>query len=720
MLCQSSPSDQQSLSFYQRKLYALIQVLIHVPDSSNFSCLQTCPHDLKAWWQQYGNQITAIAKASDHLAFQADTSDNGNQPTQIEIRHLISGQSQTVAGTQLQVTIPNEILRHPDPQTVLLWLWRFHPELQVAQQQDALLLPSEPFMPDCPHHSYASTVSALTGAMFPKRWQPSQKTEAPYNPQPYLLLFTFSPVQEFIKASRKFLDFWAGSYLLHYLSAYLCWEITKYYGTDAVITPSLWGQEIIDALICQKYPDWKPFFGCLQGQDPIARFNDRTSTSLSTAGFPNVLTVLVPEKRKAQALGRYLTKKLKHRWFEIAENVREHIRVTVSSYISDHPEALWDREFAEELGDRLENPYYKELQQYQQLNCWEWRSLWAAQIKHTWEPYYVAVPLGHPDSNCPLQIDRADATLETWIQAQNDVARPKTPIPSPAEREAYSTINVGTWWGSYQGRLGQLIQAVKNTRNWQIPVAPGERSSLSGQYSAVHPRLNYGKFQNGRGMTATSMRLFWKVMKYAYPGVFNGSEKLNAIELTKRMAWKEGGVAAELGIRFDQEEEYENLIRFPNLSSIAAAKFASEHPERVQQYWTTLRSGIYNDLSLKAHHDRFCSLTRRPFQVKRADDALNQLPNVDKGYNGVMFSSKWLADDLGLQTQAELSALRDLVTKTHQKHNFGDSSPADWWVLVMGDGDGMGNYVSGGKLKPYREYVIPIVRTVFREKNPEF
>ena len=74
--------------------------------------------------------------------------------------------------------------------------------------------------------------------------------------QPYLLLFSFSPVQEFIKASRKFLDFWAGSYLLHYLSAKLCWEISQEYGPDAVIVPSLWNQEVIDALLVKEYPDF--------------------------------------------------------------------------------------------------------------------------------------------------------------------------------------------------------------------------------------------------------------------------------------------------------------------------------------------------------------------------------------------------------------------------------------------------------------------------------
>ncbi len=46
------------------------------------------------------------------------------------------------------------------------------------------------------------------------------------------------------------------------------------------------------------------------------------------------------------------------------------------------------------------------------------------------------------------------------------------------------------------------------------------------------------------------MRLFWLIMSKgeAFKGLFNGSEKLNVLELTKRMAWIDGGVAKDLGI----------------------------------------------------------------------------------------------------------------------------------------------------------------------------
>jgi CRISPR-associated protein Cmr2 len=259
--------------------------------------------------------------------------------------------------------------------------------------------------------------------------------------------------------------------------------------------------------------------------------------------------------------------------------------------------------------------------------------------------------------------------------------------------------------------LGQSIQAVKNTRTWAIPTAPGERSTLSGQFSAVHPQLHYhGQFKNGGGLSARSMRLFWRLMAEVYPGLFNGSEKLNAIELTKRMAWRYGGVAESLGINLGQEDDtnYDNLIRFPNLSSIAAARFTCEDfkkgGQKTRNYWNCLNTLINQQLPNKA--DTFASRTHgRPYQIPKVDRQINPENRNGQNFNGVMFSSKWLADDMNCNAQ-ETATLRSLVEEAHKKAKFGEGSPADWWVIVLGDGDGMGKYVSGSKLKKYKEYLI--------------
>jgi len=176
-------------------------------------------------------------------------------------------------------------------------------------------------------------------------------------------------------------------------------------------------------------------------------------------------------------------------------------------------------------------------------------------------------------------------------------------------------------------------------------------------------------------------------MAKVYPGVFNGSEKLNAIELTKRMAWGYGGVAESLGITINRDEsaggdrlDYESLIRFSNLSSIAAAKFAHNNPQLIRKYWINVRIKIKNAVDSKGNKlfkfeqiKKFRHRTRRPFKVPKTD---RQLPQTDvqlaqtdativkqkkskrrQDYNGVMFSSKWLAEDMSLEGE-QLENLR--------------------------------------------------------------
>jgi CRISPR-associated protein Cmr2 len=778
------------VTYYQRKLYAFLQAFQSDPDTENslcaqLQCLEPQLAELKAWWNSSGKVCLDIAGSSDRVNLHA------RHPSETTACHPISGQKQTLQSVRPETLTINisAIQNEPDPKKVFWWFWRFYPELwaktgvnhrfghsgKTASSSgpcnpcggrlsdawlkrttlkmttgdrnddrspktypDALLHPAHSILPDCPLHSYQSTVSAIAGAMFP----PGISDEKPETP--YLLLFSFSPVQEFIKASRKFLDFWAGSYLLHYLSARLCWHAAQAYGPDAIIVPSLWNQEIFDALMLRDdgFQGFEEIFRAIapessENQTPVERFNSRETNSLSTAGFPNMITVLVPGKAAAEALGQELAKKLAEEWRTISEKIRNDIRTKVVAFLTEEQhqarrDELW-REFDQTLSSQADRGLYRqEAELLKQQNCWEWRHLWDAQIDNTWEPYWAAVPLGHPGK--PLV--ETDATkYEQWSKEQSAIAWPPTELPTEAEKAVYQKeLNVGTWWGSLQQRLRTAHMAVKNTRHWQIPAAPGPRSSLSGQFSAVHPRLNYQTrrlqdgtthdFREGGGLPESSMRLFWLLMSYAYKGLFNGSEMLNALELTKRMAWQFGGVADSMGIpitepqpvsldpadeqlleiqQTEPEINYDQLIRFPNLSSIAAARFVHDSIQkaqlaqrenqdsqihfqaRIHNYWnalanqvrTTLRPKSVNpqDLSDKerAHHEAqaqhlatarrtFGSRTRgRPLQVAKTDKVVNSNQTAGRDYNGVMFSAKWLADEMNL----EKSALPDLWLKLY-------------------------------------------------------
>ena len=830
---------------YQRKLYALLQSLHSEQDNQAASelltqtaCLRENLSNLGKWWKQHGQHCQNIGASSDRVNLDPTPHITPRGACGV-IRHPISGEQGTVAPlpSVLEVSrIPEAILNETDPKKVFWWFWRFYPENWLNPPSeflsDGLLYPAHRVLPDCPLHSYQATVSALAGAMY------SEAGTQAFS-HPYLLIFTFSPVQDFIKASRKFLDFWAGSYMLHYLSAHLCWHIADTYGPDALIVPSLWGQDIIDARLLEQYKQADPsFYQVLQQsfreigdrKTPVERFTDRSSSSLSTAGFPNVITALVPGLGEAKRFGENLSKILQEKWSEIGTQVRDHIRANASQEItqsseswnslgqeiisglsleSEHRDGLvqqWEdfgrhvraniRQLQQEKQansdteqpivtnherhnifrqalESLENsrdrlitqpdlpllfPYLHDLRKWI-LECnWEWNEIWHQQLTNTWEPYWATVPLGDPQQ--PISIEKQNGKFDAdWKTAQTTLSQAWQKIPSEAEEHAFDTLNVGTWWGSFQQRLRIAIQSVKNTRVWNIPAAPGERSTLSGQYSAVHPNLNYRvvqrrgaaqDFREGGGLPEGTMRLFWLLMAQAYPGLFNGSERLNALELTKRMAWQFGGVAASLGIPLSttinveltsdaadaleiprqlSDEDYEQLIRFPNLSSIASARYVhdaiAEAKNRAeedasspvisqsQRYWNSLAREIRAAFGSDKRNRFACRTRGRSFQVSKTDQQINPRNRSGQDFNGVMFSAKWLAEDMALDKHSpdnnsdnsDVSKLRRAVETAHQRAGFKEGSPSDWWAIVLADGDGMGQYISGSKLENYQKYI---------------
>ena len=749
-------------AYFRRKLYTFLQ-LTNCPIES----IDRLPiwadelTQLKTWWDEHGKILQNIAKSSDRVGLHSTPQTRETLTT----CHLISGQKQNI-DPPAPINWDTVLAKLPtsNPKTAFQWLWRFYPDELAKQNPAALLYPADRIIPDCPHHSYIATVTAITGAMFPA----DRATDSTTDPdRPYILLFSFSPVQDFIKASRKFVDFWAGSYLLHYLSARLCWYLAQHLGADAAIVPSLWNQEIIDAFLDVEYSFWS-------GEDtPSQRFNTKTSTSLVTAGFPNAITVLVSE-RHAATLGQALTAELKQSWSTIAEKVRHAIReATVQFLNTDRNHAQIQniiRTLAISEGinpDTEQNPNEREITKLKACSNWQWSHLWNAQINHTWEPYWTAIPLGDPET--PLQTD----TSLNWYERQDAIVPPPPgrSTLSDAEIRLYGDrLNVGTWWSNAQTRAHHSLQAIKTNRVWAVPAAPGLRSTISGQFSAVHPFLNYQHlkddpryhhkdFREGAGISSGSMRLFWRLMAEVFPGLFDGSEMLNALELTKRMAWAYGDMAQTLGVDLtedltpeaipnvdrtalvdlrdesaelpDAESEarqidYEKLIRFPNLSSIAAARFIhtqfQQPANAIINYWRILRDAIvrtHNDDDTNTHtftqrqRRSFFRKTRRPTQCPKTDTATDLDPNqqLKRFYNGTMFSSRWLADDMSLDPSSpdqknRLQSLRKLVEDSHRQVKFNGGSPSDWWAIVLADGDSMGQYVAGTQLKPYGEYII--------------
>ena len=269
---------------------------------------------------QYSNKWLKHIGLCDHIASASDRAAIGRLPKTsvdytnegIQIRHLLSGEPQTLKLRQWHdhlielgrgrtnwlthvetILIPDQIKQETDARKVFWWLWRCYPQvLSNALDRDNTeprlpLLPAETRIPDGSLWSHATMTSALAGSLagyynnaadYPKKnarnWHKSR---------PHVATFTFTPVQELIKASRKMRDFWAGSWLLHYLSAKICWDIAWKYGPDTLLYPCLYAQPLIDLWLLEKYPCFKEWINSPSPKD---------YRRLLTAGFPNVLVII--------------------------------------------------------------------------------------------------------------------------------------------------------------------------------------------------------------------------------------------------------------------------------------------------------------------------------------------------------------------------------------------------------------------------------------------
>ena len=338
-------------------------------------------------------KLENYVKLADQISSASDRGAIGNLETAVdynsdglEISHLLSGAKQdwqTKTDRHLQVSsksgsqrkkylnieeqeilnsIPDSI-KNGDARQLFWWLWRCLPAAacrKFDRDPSLLLMPAETRLPDGSIWSHSSMTAALAGALIGydttmAEFQEIDPKKLYYNAysHPYLVSFTFTPVQELIKASRKMRDFWAGSWILHYVSAHISWKLACKYGADSLLYPSLFNQPLIDLWLLEKYPDFASWIR----KPPI--------DSLLTAGFPNVLVLVLPKAKVAAAM-QFAEQELKQVWQDLGNDV-----------FNELGKSNWIRELKKDS------------------------STWNGWLDTQWQVYWTGVPIGV--ENAPLK-----------------------------------------------------------------------------------------------------------------------------------------------------------------------------------------------------------------------------------------------------------------------------------------------------------------------------
>lgn len=676
-------------------------------------------NNLQGNWLKHIAKCDLIASASDRTSIGRLNEIVVQYRDGLEITHLLSGESQTIslenrpkteALRQIETDcIPEAIRKSNDHRKVFWWLWRCYPVALAQRLGDHIhLLPADTRIPDASLWSHVSTTSALAGALagrypndadYPQYRKQNQRPES----RPHVLSFTFTPIQEFVVASRKLRDLWAGSWTLHYLSAKACWDLAWNYGPDVLLYPCLYEQPLIDYWLLETYSDFK---------DWIKQPNDR---ALLTAGFPNVIVAILPDNGQRNADGQpkphspieaaaqSLQQSVQERWTQIAQQALE---------------------FLQNREGRSTGQMWKAIDQ----------SLWNTWIKAQWQPYWVALPIGDPNEDLdrrPVTKNDPDgAAFRKWCQQQNQLAQAGLLEPAEAkfvevifglmpeiedpedetevalqtvaaakhQKKAYKqpNVNVGSWWGNLFDATRLTLTAVKNARVWQIPTAFGPRSTISGIGPAVRSPLNS---HNQNWATEDDTRTFWE----ATLGLFNGSEQLNPSETTKRVLPR---LLSSDTFFPKVARNWRDSVCQPDLTAglagwlkATAEQSSDKFDHALQRYQAACQAVI-----TKLDWDEDEEVVDAAWGIPWVD--LDR--EKDNWPNPRLMNAGWLVDDFPTTDSTARANKRGEIATEIAKF-FPGNNPTDWHVLAQGDGDSMNQWLKGTKLTKYRDYLPKVL-----------
>ncbi len=638
-----------------------------------------------------------INDASDRAIFNRIQIDN--ESNQVVVKHLLSGAKLELSleTTEVrnfpviqQVTDPEQTLQETELtcslQELFWWLWRCLPEAIANETSpNSLLIPASDNLPDASMWSDASLSAALAGALV------GYKDETESRPQ--LVIFSFSPIQEMIKASRKMRDFWAGSWLLHYLSAHVCWNIANKYGADSLVYPSLYQQPLIDRWLLDKYPNFK---NNDQNNEWIKLPSDR---SLLTAGFPNVIVAVLPKSEVKGAM-QAARQNLINEWMKIGDRVFDKLTSQEWGWMPDL--------------DRND-------------------PTWNGWLKAQWQTYWTALPLGKEDLELEKAISKLENKNDQWIKEQNRACNlslrtstnPKEPKPLFLEKERIFinqfinkvdeitqkevSVNVGSWWPYTFDQLRFALSSVKKARTWTIPTAFTMRSTISGMGSVVTPKsLNFKREKENQNYSIDKQTRHdsWNSVK----GVFDDREQLNATETVKR------GLHFVLPNLLNLEKD-KIAASYPDLCS-GVAGWLRTQPEPVWDYYNKAGKKIVEKFRWTRNDNNFTKPTAyMPWGIPWIDE--QELPSNQK-YNPRLLNAGWAIEDFPTPEdkneakkvkQNELTELKKEIAR----HFSPGNNPTDWYVIAVGDGDGMGEWLKGSKLGSYDKYLVPCLT---KENDP--
>jgi len=628
-------------------------------------------------------------------------------PNALVLTHPLSGESESLktnlSATQAHNAFQEALKRFSGLkyQKLFIALWRFLAEVVHKRASNPYwgLLPADPRVPDHSIWDHASLASAIAGT-----WDENEKRH-----KPALLLFTIGSVQEFLMTARRTQDLWMGSYLLSYLICEAIKVIVDKCGPDCLIYPDLRGQPLTDLWIYQNFRvDGQSLWDVLQIDKPefLKTPADGLGEDLKIASFPNMFTAIVPEGQASQ-LAQEAVHAVHCNWKWIAANVRTAVEAA-----------------AQQGGPQV--PLSSDN---------TWCKLWEEQVPDLIDRlgiFWVIYPLDRaPDKNEQAEkVQQAIKEFESLIKL--DAGNPQEAFEDFQKlyERSKGNANIGMGYSPVSQLAAHTLTNRKNLRNFCQHEAPGEKCSLCGVRSALHPE-GKGDYSNLRDFWEKLRRIKTDDVRLA--GRIRRGERLCAVCLTRRLAWEQHFLPKVFAGIFRPAEAH---LLFPSTSSIATASFkhmilrklqnsdsdANRLRKAVEDYINKVKSFLKPNDG-KGPYDIYYYSAPIPALEKLVSQDLSDFTRIDGEW---LFDESFVPERIEreypitkgtFQQQDNAKRLEDAKTAAANLRKAAEEilkiKPSKYYALIAMDGDHMGQWVSGQKGPELLKLLHPEVANVF-------
>jgi len=534
---------------------------------------------------------------------------------------------------------------------VYVQLWRRLQDTMGEQAGWWDRIPATTRMPDFSIWEHMESVATVAGAL----------------PNPCQLIFQIGPVQEFIMSARRTQDFWAGSYLISYLTWQAIKTITDKLGPDAILYPSMRGQPLLDREL---------------GLD---------EERLEIASLPHRFVALVPAD-EAEKLATDASEAVRREWQMISDAVRDSINEWAGSAWHDGLDTVWKN-------------------QIEQL----WQVSWSA---YTWPRPDEDRPNGNDWAT--LALAEHDELLPSDGGDEDEFHRALRFFRGSPER--IGQVQVGTCYSRIHTVAERCIGSVRASGTFGPEEHQGELCTCCGQratLSAEPKKKDDGKMEKPR----EAAKGFWEQIagrlqsedrhREVKP---DGAERLCAVCSVKRFAQREY-LEAKLGLGNP----------FPSTSTIAVADFMNELIEKAAGHSELAEvvkvfADAIGSTKLPPTHER----SWLPYFDKRLEklpeDVRSSIDTLLK-YDGDIFFPEFyeedrlkreFGDDRGKKFHDRLAAKDvDAVGKLKVLReawtDAGIAPPAKYYAVIAFDGDEMGKWLTGENAPQLQDLIAPKV-----------